>query len=78
MPETNITAVRVQDNELFRNTRISWGMAGVDNFTQPPAQDADAFTVFLNLLPSATGVLLRRYGYRVFLPILDSGSGDGT
>ena len=78
MAESNITAVRVEDNELYRDTRNSWVTAGIDNFTLPPGQDPDMFTIFTNILPAATKVLLRRYGYRVFAPKLDVGSGDGS
>jgi len=78
MPETVIGPQRVEDNQAFRETRSTWVDVGVDNFTKPPAQDPDKFMQFTNILPPATRVLQRRYGYSAFAPKLDSGSGDGV
>jgi hypothetical protein len=48
--------------------------AGVDDFTVPPAQNPDMFLKLQNILPPASNVLLRRYGYRFFNPALDNGT----
>ena len=81
MPESKLGSSNVGyfwgvNNELYRETRNSWMDVGLDNFTKPPAQNPDLFMVFTNILPPATKVLMRRYGYRTFSPKLDSGSGD--
>jgi hypothetical protein len=79
MSEQNITPVRVQDQQAIRVNRAQWYDLGVDNFTQAPAQNPDMFVQFLNILPPATGVLMRRWGYQSFTPKLDTnGNGDGS
>ena len=81
MPESRLGSSNVGyfwgiSNELYRETRDSWLLIGVDNFTKPPAQNPDLFEILSNILPPATKVLQRRWGYRTFFPKLDSGSGD--
>lgn len=65
---------------LFRYARRTWQDCGVDNNTQPPAQNPDLFEVLTNVLPPVAGVLRRRWGYRAFTPLTDHGgvNGDGV
>ncbi len=78
MPEAKIDQQKLEDNQLYRYYRSEWLLAGTDNFTSPPAQNQDSFELMINILPPATNVLKRRFGYRLFTPQLDTGSGDGT
>jgi len=73
MPEAKVIPYEVQGN-LYRYDRNSWLQAGIDDFTVAPAQNPDAFLQLTNILPPATGVLLRRFGYRFFNPALDNGA----
>lgn len=78
MPEAKITPIDIEDNAVYRYARETWLLGGVDNYTNPPAQNQDMFIQLTNALPPATGVFLRRYAYRTFFPKLDTGSGDGS
>ena len=80
MPDAKITPRDLQQGEdsIFRYSRETFRMAGVDNWIVPPAQNQDAFELLTNVQPPAAGVLSRRYGYRTFFPKLDTGSGDST
>ena len=64
------------DRLVYRYYRNVWMNAGVDNYTQPPAQNPDMFELLTNILPPAENVLLRRFGSRPFIPKLDTGAGD--
>ena len=80
MPEARTTLLKLNpqfgENAPFRYSRETFRTAGVDNWAVPPAQNQDLFELLTNVMPSATGVLIRRYGYRTFYPKLDTGSGD--
>ena len=69
-----------QEAALYRYARKTWQDCGVDNYTEPPAQNPDLFEMLTNILPPQTGILRRRWGYRAFIPLLDSGgvNGDGV
>lgn len=51
---------------MFHATRNSFWMAGVDGFTQPPAQNPDLFMLFENVEPIVQGTVQRRRGYTLF------------
>jgi hypothetical protein len=72
--------VHPNESALYRYARKNWVTCGVDNYTAPPAQNPDLFELLTNILPPATGVLRRRWGYRAFAPTLDAGgvTGDGN
>jgi hypothetical protein len=78
MPQARLDPQELQDNQVYRYYRNEWMAAGVDNFTLPPAQNADMFEVLTNVLPPATNVFGRRFAYKLFTPKLDLGSGDGS
>lgn len=73
MPEAKIVPFET-DGTIIRYDRNTWLQASVDDWTLPPAQNPDAFLQLTNILPPATGVLLRRFGYRFFNPALDNGA----
>lgn len=73
MPEFQAQPINVQDHQNVRVARSTFRDVGVDNFTQPPAQNPDAFEVLDNVLPPMQGVLQRRWGYRPFVPKIDAG-----
>ena len=54
------------DNQLFLYARKSFGNAGVDNYSEPPAQDPESFELLTNVMPVTTGGLTRRWGYALF------------
>lgn len=72
MPEAKVTPLDAEQT-IIRYDRSSWIQAGTDDFTLPPAQNPDMFLQLNNILPPATNVLLRRFGYRFFDPSLDTG-----
>ena len=78
MPQAQTKPQRLEDNQVYHYYRQEWLAAGVDNFTLPPAQNQDMFELLTNILPPATNVLKRRFGYKLFTPQLDTGSGDGS
>jgi len=77
MADARITPLKVNEPEgTYRYTRAMWEAAGVDNHMLPPAQDPDKFEVLSNIMPPATNILKRRWGYRPFRPQLEQGGGD--
>lgn len=72
--EAIILPLRKEPNVLYRYSRNRFLAAGIHNFDQPPAQDPDRFEILLNVMPTLTGVIQRRWGYRIFQPKLDSGA----
>lgn len=74
MSEMQFNPVNVQDNQAIRASRSSFRDVGIDNFTQPPAQDPDHFLQLLNVQPPEKGILQRRWGYRPFNPKVDTGA----
>jgi hypothetical protein len=72
--EAIILPLRKEPNVLYRYSRNRFIAAGVCNFDLPPAQNQDRFEICLNVMPTITGVFLRRWGYRIFQPKLDSGA----
>jgi len=74
MSEARMTPLDSQDDQNYRYSRETWLEAGVDNWTLPPSQNADMMLQMLNLLPPIGGSLLRRWGYRLFLPVQDFGA----
>jgi hypothetical protein len=78
MAEATLTPLNIDQHMMFKYTRTSFRVAGIDVFTQPPAQNEDTFMQALNILPPMTGVFMRRWAYGTFYPKLDSGSGDSV
>lgn len=77
MADARITPLKVNEPEgTYRYTRAMWEEAGVDNHILPPAQDPDKFEALSNIMPPATNILKRRWGYRPFRPQLEQGGGD--
>lgn len=73
MPEFVTEPLRVQDNQNLRVSRSSFRDVGIDDFTQPPAQNPDRFMQLLNIQPPEKGVLERRWAIRPFVPKVDAG-----
>jgi len=71
-----ISPYEVSEHTLSRYTIANWREAGIDIFTQPPAQSESSLMQIENTLSPLTGVFQRRWGYRTFYPQLDTGSGD--
>lgn len=63
---------------ISKYNRDTWEGAGVDQFTQPPAQHQDMCMQLVNVMPPMSRVINRRYGYRTFYPKLDQGIGTGV
>lgn len=59
---------------LFRYIRNSFASAGQDSFTDPPAQNPDAFEKLVNVLPPVQGDLDRRWGYTLLNSTLLTGT----
>lgn len=74
MAEFQFTPLHVADNQAIRASRSSFRDVGIDNFTQPPAQNPDFFLQLLNIQPPEKGVLQRRWGFRTFDPKVDTGA----
>lgn len=56
----------------LRATMDNFYGAGVDNYTQPPAENPHAFQVLSNVLPVSNGILRRRWGLAQFSGALSS------
>lgn len=52
----------------FRLVRNTFAMAGVDSFSDPPAQNPDMFEVLTNVVPPVQGDIDRRWGYGLQTP----------
>lgn len=82
MPDSTIVPLSDNPSKNFsgaapyRYLRSQWISAGVDNFTQPPAENPDMCEELTNLLPPATNTLKRRFGYALFAPKMDKGIGS--
>lgn len=74
MPEFQSLPINVQDNQNVRISRSSFRDVGIDNFTQPPAQNPDMFMQAINIQPPEKGILQRRWGFRLFDPKIDTGA----
>lgn len=58
---------------VYKASRSSWRLAGVDNFSKPPGQNPDMCEQLINVLPPLSNSLQRRFGYTLFSPSLDQG-----
>ena len=54
------------DNDQLRYVRPSFWRAGVDNFTDPPAQNPDSFAVLHNVMCGVRARITRRWGTTLF------------
>lgn len=61
------------ENGLVRNTRTRFVMAGIDEYTDPPAQDSDSFSLLTNVITGVRPRIIRRWGTTLFSnPTMDA------